>query len=128
MPDIDISPAAIAERVDYFRNGVDMPATADLIESLATDRDRIAKERDEADRRAGAAERRLEHAEEAVRCNRLWTDERKRELGYNYNTSFDDVWAAAISRAEKAERERGDARRENDVLRELLAKGEKDCP
>lgn len=61
----------------------------------------LQKERDEADRAAGAAMRRIAQLEDSDRKQRMWLSEAKRAEGYSDNTSFDDVWAAV-----RAERDR----------------------
>lgn len=63
----------------------------------------ISVERDEADRRAGAAERRLDHLEKAERNAQRWLEERKEELGYDTGVSFDTVWAETLAKARRLE-------------------------
>jgi hypothetical protein len=67
----------------------------------------LQKERDEADRAAGAALRRIAQLEDAARKEASWLSEAKRAEGYSDNTSFDDVWA--------------NVRAERDRLRALVA-------
>jgi len=75
-----------------------------LLERLRT----AERERDEADRRAGAAERNLEHLEDRQRKADAWMRERKDEVGVSENAPFDDAWKALASElaAIKAENER----------------------
>lgn len=61
-------------------------------------------ERDEADRRAGAAERLLEHLREGERRTNLWLSEAKEEAGYDINTSFDVVWKETRERIRETEK------------------------
>lgn len=61
----------------------------------------LQKERDEADRAAGAAMRRIAYLEENERKQARWLSEAKRAQGYSDNTSFDEVWAKV-----RAERDR----------------------
>lgn len=39
----------------------------------------------------------VKQLEEEARRRREWLDEAKRAAGFNSNTSFDDVWAAALA-------------------------------
>jgi len=68
---------------------------------------KLQKERDEADRSAGAAMRRIVQLEDSERKSNMWLSEAKRAEGYSDNTSFDDVWA--------------NVRAERDRLRALVA-------
>jgi hypothetical protein len=63
-----------------------------IVEELATRLADVIKERDEADRRAGAAERRLEWANDSIQKRAQWLDKAKDQLGYHRNVSFDRVW------------------------------------
>lgn len=63
----------------------------------------LVVERDDADRRAGAAERRLDHLEKAERNVQRWLEERKEELGYDTGVSFDTVWAETLAKARRLE-------------------------
>ncbi|ALJ08273.1 hypothetical protein JL11_07900 [Brevundimonas sp. DS20] len=66
----------------------------------------LERERDDADRRAGAAERQLEDKTDSIVKRRQWLSRAKAERGYHDNTSFDRVWAdtcAAADRAQAAE-------------------------
>lgn len=56
----------------------------------------VGRDRDEADRRAGAAERRLESELEASNARRSWLDKAKDQWGVDRNVSFDVVWAEAL--------------------------------
>jgi len=67
----------------------------------------LQKERDEADRAAGAAMRRIASLEDGERKSAMWLAEAKRAEGYSDNTSFDEVWA--------------NVRAERDRLRALVA-------
>jgi hypothetical protein len=62
-------------------------------ELLAT----MKAERDEADRRVGAAERELANLKEELLTYKDLRSQRKRAAGYDDDTSFDDVWAAALA-------------------------------
>lgn len=65
---------------------------------------KIEKERDEADRRAGAAERKLANLEEQERRRDHWLNEAKVAAGHSTNTSFDQVWAEVLAAAKQAPR------------------------
>ena len=82
-----------------YHNGFDA-AKAASDEALEILRERVAsleKERDEADRRAGAAERRMaDYVDYRIKSTQ-WTDEAKRAAGYHVNVSFDEVWAEALA-------------------------------
>lgn len=54
----------------------------------------IRRERDEADRAAGAALRQVAHLNEAAAQRASWLSKAKQQEGADQNTSFDDVWAA----------------------------------
>lgn len=82
----------------------------EMIEVMARTAER---ERDEADRRAGAAERKLEHLEDRQRKADAWMRERKAEVGISENAPFDDAWATLAS-------ERAALKSENERLRGLL--------
>lgn len=42
-------------------------------------------------------EAKVQVLEEEARRRRSWLDDAKRAAGFNSNTSFDDVWAAALA-------------------------------
>lgn len=67
--------------------------------------ERLTKERDEADRRAGAAERRNEDLQDSYSKRQSWLWKAKESEGFSQNGSFDDLWA-------KVRRERDEARAE----------------
>lgn len=67
------------------------------IDSLTAELAAAKAERDEADRRAGAAERQLEHANDNIRARTRWLDQAKDDAGFHRNVSFDKVWAAALA-------------------------------
>lgn len=56
---------------------------------------------DEADRRAGAAERRLEHLRESASRRERWISDAKRQRGYEDGVSFDRVWNATCELADR---------------------------
>jgi hypothetical protein len=56
----------------------------------------ISKERDEADRRAGAAERDLEKEREDSQRRASWLWQAKQEWGVNDNVSFDVIWEECL--------------------------------
>lgn len=62
---------------------------------------KLRAERDEADRRAGAAERELEHSEAAFKSMTNWTATAREQAGFGRNTSFDIVWAQTLDKAKK---------------------------
>lgn len=66
------------------------------VESLTLKLAEVTKERDEADRRAGAAERNLRYLQEDKYARTCWLDKAKRAAGYHTNVSFDVVWDAAL--------------------------------
>lgn len=67
------------------------------IERLRDENTRLTKERDEADRRAGAAERLLSYERQDKRLRESWLDRAKEQWGVHRNTSFDIVWAEALA-------------------------------
>lgn len=56
----------------------------------------LTKERDEADRRAGAAERALEHSKESEWARERWLNKAKDQWGVHRHTSFDVIWAECL--------------------------------
>ncbi|WP_404711545.1 hypothetical protein [Sphingomonas sp. MMS24-J13] len=56
----------------------------------------LIRERDDADRRAGAAERRSEQLAESASARELWLRQAKQDAGFSDNTSFDAVWRIAL--------------------------------
>lgn len=56
----------------------------------------MTKERDEADRRAGAVERSLEHAKDSISRQQSWLYDAKKAWGVSTNVSFDVVWAECL--------------------------------
>src|SRR4051794_24288642 len=56
----------------------------------------MGRQRDEADRRAGAAERNVERLDDSVSKHSSWLSKAKREAGYPDNISFDVVWSDAL--------------------------------
>lgn len=56
----------------------------------------VTKERDEADRLAGAAQRRLAYAEDSISCRQAWLARAKAQWGAATEVSFDEVWAQAL--------------------------------
>lgn len=75
-------------------------AEMDARQAAEKEVERLAKERDEADRRAGAAERQMESLEDAAIKRRHWLSEAKRQAGYHDNVSFDVVWAETLAKAQ----------------------------
>lgn len=71
-------------------------AQADIA-TLLGEIDRLTRERDEADRAAGAAARRIADLEDTAIKRSNWLREAKAAAGYTDNTSFDDVWAEALA-------------------------------
>jgi DNA-binding protein H-NS len=57
----------------------------------------VTRERDEADRRAGAAERQLANASADLQRLTDWRDKQKEAAGYHRNISFDVVWQEALT-------------------------------
>ena len=72
---------------------VTLKSTGELQQQLAT----VEKERDEADRRAGAAERYLEQLRQDDVATRRWLKRMKQEWGVHENTTFDHVWAECLA-------------------------------
>ena len=62
----------------------------------------IKAERDDADRRAGAAERSLEHANDRLLAHDRWNHDRKVERGYDPQVSFDVVYGDLVYQADRA--------------------------
>jgi hypothetical protein len=83
----------VCTNLNCFSNG---GTNRDGIEPTGT-LEKANKERDDADRRAGAAERRLEYVSDTVRCHERWSREAKEAAGYHHNVSFDVVWAEALA-------------------------------
>ena len=100
----------------------DTPETDAVFEPLLTDEitegeielcnlaRRLERERDEADRRAGAAERNMEELKDSKFRRERWLDKAKNDWGVNHRVSFDMVWEEALA-----------ARRERDELRARVA-------
>lgn len=80
-------------------NQVRSDHTALSFRCLAAERDR-----DEADRRAGAAERLAAPTEEKYASLVAWRDRQKAEAGYDRSVSFDTVWAETLEKARKYDR------------------------
>lgn len=57
----------------------------------------LEKERDDADRRAGAAERKCEDFADTVARRNEWLSKAKREWGVDDRVSFDVVWKEALA-------------------------------
>lgn len=57
----------------------------------------LEKERDEADRRAGASEREMEGLKETAFRRSMWLDNAKDQWGVDKNVSFDVVWAECLN-------------------------------
>lgn len=70
---------------------------AATVQSLSRRLEEARKERDEADRRAGAAERELADANDSIGKRKRWLRDAKRDAGYHDNTSFDVVWVDALA-------------------------------
>ena len=66
------------------------------LELAADDIETLTRERDDADRRAGAAERLLAHAQDSAAARSHWLSKAKREWGVDDKVSFDVVWAEAL--------------------------------
>lgn len=64
--------------------------------------ERLERERDEADRRAGAAERRIAPLEENARASQRWLDDAKQARGYERGDTFDRVWDDTCAAADRA--------------------------
>lgn len=64
--------------------------------------DQVTQERDEADRRAGEAERRRDGDRDTLVRLTQWRERQKEARGYDYNVSFDIVWAETCAKADKA--------------------------
>lgn len=73
----------------------------DFIRKAAWRIGELLSELAEADRRAGAAERRLEYAEDAIRCHRDGNRRKKAELGYPDSVSMDRVWDNLIAESNR---------------------------
>jgi hypothetical protein len=66
---------------------------------LETKVESLTRERDDADRRAGAADRQLECYKDGKLRRSAWTDTWKEKLGYDRNVSFDVVMNDLVSKA-----------------------------
>lgn len=62
------------------------------------------RDRDEADRRAGAAERLAAPTEDKYASLVAWRDRQKAEVGYDRSVSFDTVWAETLEKARQYDR------------------------
>jgi chromosome segregation ATPase len=81
------------------------PGQPDFVdEVLAAEIERLTKERDEADRRAGASERRIADLQDTVIRRNDWLHKAKVEAGYHDNVSFDVVWNETLAKAKEVER------------------------
>ena len=88
------SPEAAGGPNDHHGNGlIPSPATNGQLQELRRTIERLTRERDEADRRAGAAERELASARETLACHSRSRERMKDEAGYDRNVSFDIVWS-----------------------------------
>ena len=58
------------------------------------------KERDEADKRAGAAERKNGQLTKEAQARAEWLSKAKRDAGYDDSVSFDVIWKAALANLE----------------------------
>lgn len=85
--------AHIEERALERIQALFQPKLANLQDIL----DRVVRERDDADRRAGAAARQLEYAQDSASRRSSWLDKAKKEWGVDSNVSFDVVWAEALA-------------------------------
>ncbi|CAB4157890.1 hypothetical protein UFOVP681_52 [uncultured Caudovirales phage] len=63
----------------------------------------VEKERDAADRDAGAAERKMADMQDSQIKRNDWLWRAKKERGYDQNISFDKVWAETCAKADSAE-------------------------
>ena len=103
------------------------------IEELLAELDKVRRERDEADRRAGAAERGYKSYLDAAVARDSWLRKAKSQWGVDSGVSFDVVWAEALAQKEqitKLTAERDEARmvaatgakyiEENDALKSAL--------
>ena len=95
-----------------FYCGDEMVVAADRIEALV-------KERDEADRRAGAAERSLESDRETLRRLGHWRDRQKEARGYPHTISFDVVWTETCAKADRYEAAEAKLVKAVEALREI---------
>lgn len=68
-----------------------------VVKELGEAMELLKKERDEADRRAGAAERELQRYKDAQQANDQWLDKAKEQWGVHRHTSFDLVWEEALA-------------------------------
>ena len=86
-----------AKGVNDAADKVVLEASAQVIEQLLVKLHKITRERDEADRRAGAAERELAGEKDGTLRRNQWLDKAKRDAGYPTEESFDVVWEAALT-------------------------------
>lgn len=93
-PDTDID---LAQRISELRDearGAFHQHTRNV--ELLRRAERAEKERDEADRRAGAAERELEFEKDSSSRRASWLRTAKQQWGVHENVSFDVVWEEAL--------------------------------
>ena len=83
----------------------------------------VSKERDEADRRAGAAERGWEADRESLSTFRRVLDQMKEQRGYHRNETFDRVWDETCAKADRAEKAEAALAKARDALANALAAG-----
>ena len=74
------------------------------IESLLSELDKVRRERDEADCRAGAAERGYKSYLDAAVARDSWLRKAKSQWGVDNIVSFDVVWAEALAQKEQIEK------------------------
>ena len=100
---------------DYDKS-ITRPAL-DAVSRMSEKLERVTKERDDADRRAGAANREVEDLQDSQHRRTRWLDTAKEQWGVHHNISFDVVWDEALKN--KSELERASAERDS-LLREVV--------
>lgn len=79
-------------------------SAANNLKSARKDLRAVSKERDEADRFAGAAAREIESLKDTASRRQDWLTQAKADWGVSDSVSFDDVWREAlVTRAERDE-------------------------
>ena len=87
---------------DYDKS-ITRPAL-DAVSRMSEKLERVTKERDDADRRAGAATREMEDLIDSQHRRTRWLDTAKEQWGVHRNISFDVVWDESLKNKSELER------------------------
>ena len=116
-------PACIHLTADMASNCPVCTATQDQPVSVED----LIRERDEADRRAGAAERDMERLKESAAARAQWLSRAKGQRGYDDHISFDHVWKDTCEAADASGRLTADLAASQETIAEMLRAMEALC-